>query len=41
MIHVLFNSPASKQPELVPTGFVEGLEMEPVVNSFTAPNPLG
>jgi hypothetical protein len=40
-IHVLFNSPESRHPELLEPGFVLGLETDPEVNSVTEPEPLG
>jgi hypothetical protein len=41
IIHVLFNSPESKQPELADAGFIDGLETVPETNSVTKPEPLG
>ena len=41
IIHVLFNSPLNKHPELPEAGFVEGLDIVPDVNSVTSPEPLG
>jgi hypothetical protein len=40
-IHVLFNSPESKQPELGPTGLVLGLTVVPLGSSLIEPNPFG
>ena len=41
IIHVLFNSPASKQPKFPDATFVDGFEKDPVVNSTVFPDPLG
>jgi len=41
IIHVLFNSPLSKQPEFAEAGFTVGFETEPETNSTTFPDPFG
>ena len=41
IIQVLFNSPESKHPEFNEPGFVEGFDIDPDVNSVTAPDPFG
>lgn len=41
IIQVGFSSPASKQPELLEEGFIEGLEIGLLSNSSVLPDPFG
>jgi hypothetical protein len=41
IIHVLFNSPLSRQPVFAEAGLIEGFETDPETNSTTLPDPFG